>query len=399
VADVPGSPGNAAQPGRSVRALVAGCLVGGAAGWSLTAAGAGTTALEAAYGVDLVVIGLFTTAMAVPYALLQLSGGSLVDRWGARATALLGLVLVVVAYLGALVAPVPALALTARIVVGVGSAVCFAAGADFARTSRTGPTGLGIFGGVAIATGGAAVLGVPLAEGLLGWRSAWATSMAMSLVALVAVALVPAATSAAARPPVPGQGHASVLRDAELHRLASIHAVTLGLGVVLSNWVAVVLERVWGLGSGLSALLGSMVLGLAIASRPLGGYLGRRRPEDTRIMVVGALVASAAATATLAVPSSVPVAALAVFVLGVAPGLPFAAVLAAAQARRADRPAAAVGVMNLQANTLVMLGAPLLGAAIQRQLSTAGLLVVAVLWLVPLLALPRSLGRRLRATG
>jgi hypothetical protein len=38
----------------------------------------------------------------------------------------------------------------------------------------------------------------------------------------------------------------------------------------------------------------------------------------------------------------------------------------------------------------------LLGAAIQRQLSTAGMLVVAVLWLVPLLALPNSLGRRAR---
>jgi hypothetical protein len=116
-------------------------------------------------------------------------------------------------------------------------------------------------------------------------------------------------------------------------------------------------------------------------------------------MVVAALLVSAAATAALAWPSGVAVAAVAVSALGLASGLPFAAVLAAAQARRADRPAAAVGLMNGQANVLVLLGAPLLGAAIQGAMSTLGMLVVAAVWLVPLVALPAALGRRTRRTG
>jgi predicted MFS family arabinose efflux permease len=382
---------------RSAGTLVAGCLVGGAAGWSLTAAGAGATALEDAYGVDLVVIGLFTTAMAIPYALLQLPAGALVDRWGARRAGLLGLALMIVAYLAALTVPHVGLALAARAVVGAGGAICFTAGADLARRSGTGPLGLGLFGGVAIGAGGAAVLAVPLLEGVLGWRSAWATSAAAALLAVGAVALVPAAASVthlANRPRV--RGGRSVIRDGELHRLAAVHAVTLGLGVVLSNWVAVVLERVWGLPAGVAATLGSLVLLLAVVSRPLGGYLARRHPTSIRMLVVGALVASAAATAALAWPSGVVVAGLAVSVLGLASGLPFAAVLAAAQSRRADRPAAAVGLMNAQANLLVLLGAPLLGAAIQAASSTLGLLVVAALWLAPLLALSEALGRRTR---
>jgi predicted MFS family arabinose efflux permease len=382
---------------RSAGTLVAGCLVGGAAGWSLTAAGAGATALEDAYGVDLVVIGLFTTAMAIPYALLQLPAGALVDRWGARRAGLLGLALMIVAYLAALTVPHVGLALAARAVVGAGGAICFTAGADLARRSRTGPLGLGLFGGVAIGAGGAAVLVVPLLEGVLGWRSAWATSAAAALLAVGAVALVPAAASVthpANRPRV--RGGRSVIRDGELHRLAAVHAVTLGLGVVLSNWVAVVLERVWGLPAGVAATLGSLVLLLAVVSRPLGGYLARRHPTSIRTLVVAALVASAGATAALAWPSGVVVAGLAVGVLGLASGLPFAAVLAAAQSRRADRPAAAVGLMNAQANLLVLLGAPLLGAAIQHASSTPGLLVVAALWLVPLLALSEALGRRTR---
>jgi predicted MFS family arabinose efflux permease len=380
---------------RSAGTLAAGCLVGGAAGWSLTAAGAGATGLEDAYGVGLVVVGLFTTAMAIPYALLQLPAGALVDRWGAQRAGLLGLALMIVAYLAALTVPHVGLAMAARAVVGAGGAICFSAGAELARQSRTGPLGLGLFGGVAIGAGGAAVLVVPLLEGVLGWRSAWATGAGAALLAAGAVALVPTAASvthSATRPRV--RGGASVIRDGQLHRLAAVHAVTLGLGVVLSNWVAVVLERVWGLPTGMAATLGSLVLLLAGVSRPLGGYLARRHPTSIRPLVVGALVASAAATAALAWPSGVVVAALAVGVLGMASGLPFAAVLAAAQTRRTDRPAAAVGLMNAQANVLVLLGAPLLGAAIQHASSTAGLLVVAALWLVPLLAPSEALGRR-----
>jgi nitrate/nitrite transporter NarK len=380
---------------RSAGTLVVGCLVGGAAGWSLTAAGAGATGLEDGYGVDLVVVGLFTTAMAIPYALLQLPAGALVDRQGARRAGLIGLALMIVAYLAALTVPHVGLALAARSVVGAGGAICFSAGAELARQSRTGPLGLGLFGGVAIGAGGAAVLVVPLLEGVLGWRSAWATGAAAALLAAGVVALVSTAASvphSAARPRL--RGGVSVIRDGQLHRLAAVHAVTLGLGVVLSNWVAVVLERVWGLPTGVAATLGSLVLLLAVVSRPLGGYLARRHPASIRPLVVGALVASAAATAALAWPSGVVVAGLAVGVLGMASGLPFAAVLAAAQTRRAERPAAAVGLMNAQANVLVLLGAPLLGAAIQHTSSTAGLLVVAALWLVPLLTPSEALGRR-----
>jgi predicted MFS family arabinose efflux permease len=357
-------------------------------------AGAGASALQAAYGIDLVVVGLFSTAMAVPYALLQLPGGSLVDRWGARTAGLLGLGLLVVAYLAALIAPDPALAMAARAVVGMGGALCFAAGADLARSSGTGPTGVGIFGGVAIGTGGAAVLVVPMLEGLLGWRSAWATAAAAGLVALVAVTVVPRARSTAARPRAAVERRASVLRDGELHRLALVHAMTLGMSVVLSNWVAIVLVRAWGLGSGTAAALGSLILLLAVVSRPLGGQLARRFPHRERVMVVIALVGSAAATAALAWPSSVVVAAVAVCMLGLAPGLPFAAVLAGAQQRRADRPAAAVGLLNGQANVTVLVGAPLLGAAIQGSQTTVGLLVAAAVWLLPLMVLPVSLGGR-----
>ena len=382
-------------PRPSLGRLLASCLLGGSAGWGMTAAGAGTAELTLAYDVGLVMVGLFTTALAIPYALLQLPAGSLVDRIGIRRAALLGLGLVVAAYLVASTLPVPALALATRAVAGAGTAVCFVAGAELARQSAWGPSGLGVFGGLTIGAGGVAVVVVPAVEPLLAWRSAWLTSAAAAALAMVAVSL--AARDVAVSPvraPTPEGRASSLWRDGELHRLGAVHAVTLGLSVVLSNFAAVIFRERWGLPTTVAAAAGSLILLSAIVSRPLGGWLARRAPDRMRAMTVGALAASAVGTALLARPTHLAVAIVAVLALGVGSGLPFATVIGAAQGRRTDRPAAAVGLMNGHANLLLVLGTPLLGAAIERDLTGPALVAVGGLFLLPLLGLPRSTARR-----
>jgi predicted MFS family arabinose efflux permease len=363
----------------------------------MTAAGAGAAVLGSSYGVGLVAIGLMTTTLAIPYAALQMPAGSFVDGVGVRTAALLGLTLVVVANLAASTTPVLWLALLCRAFAGAGYAVCFVSGAELARRSGTGPSGMGVFGGVALAASGFAVLLVPLAERSLGWRAAWLTSAVIALVALVVVLRLPRTLTPA--PPVRRTGPvatptsdrgASLLRDGELHRLAAVHAVTLGLGVVLSNWAALVLEDSWGFGRATAALTGSVVLGLSVLSRPLGGYLARRFPERMGLMVVLSLLGCSAATAALVIPTAPAVAVLSVLVLGVLSGLPFAGVIIAGQARRPDRPGAAVGLLNSQANALIVLGTPLMGAALEHGRTATALVLIALVWLAPLLARPRS---------
>jgi predicted MFS family arabinose efflux permease len=382
--------------------LVLACLLGGSAGWAMTAAGAGAASLGPSYDVGLVAIGLMTTALAIPYAALQMPAGSFVDRVGVRTAAVLGLSLVVLANLMASTTPLLWLALLCRSLAGVGYAVCFVSGAELARSSGSGPSGMGVFGGVALAASGFAVLMVPLAEPSLGWRAAWLTSAVIALVALLVVARLPPATPAArragptaGRPPTRGP---SLLRDGELHRLAAVHAVTLGLGVVLSNWAVMVLEESWGFSRTTAALTGSVVLGMSVLSRPLGGYLARRSPERVGLMVVLSLLGCSAATVALVVPSAPGVAVAAVLTLGVLSGLPFAGVIIAGQARRPDRPAAAVGLLNGQANGVIVVGTPLMGAALEHGRTSTALVLVAALWLAPLLARPRST-RRGSASG
>lgn len=384
--------GSAQPTGPKGGGVVVPCLVGGAAGWGLTAAGAGVASLTRAYGADLVTIGLLTTVLAIVYAAMQLPAGTLVDRFGPRPIALVGLTLVVLAYLAAAVAPELMVAVVARAVAGAGSAVGFVAGAEIARTSGAGPVGLGLFGGAAIGSGGIAVAVVPLLEPLLGWRSAWLSCAAVAVLAIVALALSRPTPRALGRS-VAGAGSPTVLLDHELHRLSAIHAVTLGLGVVLSNWASTILQQAWGLGAGTAAVLAGLILATTIMSRPLGGHLIRTRPEWLPTVIRVSLVSCALCCAALAFPSTPTVALLSVVALGMLSGLPFAGVLAAAQARRPDRPATAVGLMNAYANVLIVVGTPLLGAAIQGSRVTAGLLVVAAIWLLPYVALPTSLGR------
>jgi predicted MFS family arabinose efflux permease len=363
----------------------------------MTAAGAGAASLAPAYDASLLLVGLMTTALAATYATLQLPAGLLVDRIGVRSASVLGLTVVVLVHVVACATPLTWLALACRALAGAGYAVCFVSGAELVRLSGWGPSGIGLFGGVSLATSGVAVLSVPFAEHVCGWRAAWVTSGAVALLALLMVARlrVPSPVPAPAPPPratasSPGP---SLLRDGELHRLAAVHAVTLGLGVVLSNWAAVVLVDTWDFGRTAAAVTGSLVLGTSVISRPLGGYLVRRIPHRTAQVSAISLAGCSLATAALALPTVSVVAVVAVLVLGLLSGLPFAAVITAGQVRHPDRPAAAVGLLNSQANALILTGAPLLGAAIEWGRTSMALWLAAVLWLLPLLARPRTAGR------
>ena len=102
-----------APPPTARSALALACLLGGSSGWAMTAAGAGAAGLATGYDVGLVAIGFMTTALAIPYAALQMPAGSFVDRVGVQVAAVLGLTLVVLAHLAASTTPLLWLACSA----------------------------------------------------------------------------------------------------------------------------------------------------------------------------------------------------------------------------------------------------------------------------------------------
>jgi len=125
------------------------------------------------------------------YALVLLPGGELVDRFGARRLALIGLGLFAVgAGLGALVSSIGALVAT-RVVQGVGAGLvspAALAGAVSGFPPERRGSALGIWG----ASAGVSNLVGPLLGGLLtvwlGWRADWWALVPLALIAAVAIA-------------------------------------------------------------------------------------------------------------------------------------------------------------------------------------------------------------------
>jgi len=378
------------------RAVLGGCAVGLSTGWNVANIGAIPSHLAEAYDVSLAVVGLFTTALFITHLAMQIPGGRAADRFGARNTALVGLV-ITVAFNGlALIAPEPALAIVARALIGIGTGLGFIAGSAYVRESGGSPFSQGLYGGVGLAGGGLALAVVSQLDGWLGWRAPFWTALAVGAAGFVVLF-----TS----PPDPRRVRvereldvpAGILRDRRLYRLAVLYGASLGLSLVVGNWVVELLERNAGVAKGTAGAVGAFTLLLGVITRPLGGWILRERSAAIRASVAGALAAGAAGTALLAVAEPLVVAALGAVLIGLAAGIPFAPAFTGAALVRPDAPGAAVGMVNGAASLVVIVGTPLLGLTFTLPGDgRIGFVVVAVLWLVALALLPteRDMGVR-----
>lgn len=378
--------GDGALPAHAGDMAVA-CSLGAIAGWSLTAAGALAPTLAAAYGTGLTTVGIFTASFGAAYVVSQLPAGALVDRFGAKHGGIVGSTVVMLAHLGAAWEPHPGLATTGRLMAGVGAALCYVAGAEMARASGSGAVGQGYFGGAVTGAGGGALITVPAAASVVGWRSAWLTCAALALIGFTACCMkTPVVHEGAGRRRVPNMANThGVLLDRHLLHLSAVHAATFGVGIVLSNWASTILQRSWDMRESTANAVASIALLTTVVSRPLGGYLVRRYPPMAPTLVYGALATTALGSLALLQRGPTVVSAGGMLLLGLAVGLPFATVFAAAQLRRPDQPALATGMVNSMACLVIVLGTPIFGAAVDAGHTDTALVVTAVASALPLL--------------
>jgi len=372
----------------AARAAAGGVGLGLSAGWNLANVGAIADETARAYGVSLAVVGVFTTALFVMHAAMQIPAGRLADRLGARRIGMAGLAVVAGCSAGALAAPSPALAIVLRTLTGIGTAVCFVGGSDYVRAAGGTPFAQGVFGAAGVGGGGLALAIVPQVERALDWRAAYVTALA---VAVVGALVLVAGPRDPARVRTAHGDAARLWHDPRLWRLGIVHAASFGLSVLIGDWVVTLLERAGGLSSGIAGAVGSLTLLLGIVTRPFGGALARRRPERVAVYVGWSLVAGAIGAAVLVAAEPLALALAASAVVGLAAGIPFAYVFSGAAAARPDAPAAAIGFVNMLAAAVVLVGNPLLGLGFSAPgEGRIGFVVVAVLWLAALAAVPRA---------
>ncbi|MEP6693706.1 MAG: MFS transporter [Chloroflexota bacterium] len=323
--------------------------------------------------------GLLSTALFTMNTVTTLLTTSLAERLGPKRVVGAGLIAATIGTLGFAVAPTYAVALIAKAVQGVGSALAFVASARYLAGlygERRNHFALGLYGGGFPLGSALALVAMPtLATALGGWRGAFWAEAAFVGATAAAWWLAPSV------PTIPRPGNIrDALRCPNCWLTSLQHAAGFGLAIASGTWITVYLLREFRLPLELSGLLGSILLVLAVLARPLGGWLLAREHLPTRrVMRLGDL-AIIAGIVLLALPDRPLAIALGGTVLvGVGVGLPYSAVFNTAAASLPSAPAAAQGLAAIGGTLGVMMGAPAMGYAVQTSgFSAAWLFVGAV---------------------
>jgi MFS family permease len=347
-------------------------------GFNVSNVGAVADEVSHAYGVGLAVVGLFTTALFVTHAAMQVPAGRLSDRFGPKVVGAAGLLVVAAASGVALTWQQAWFAIFLRLVAGVGTACAFVAGSEYMRATSGTAVAQGVFGAASMVGGGLALALVPL------WGTWQAPFASASLVAAAGLAVVAVGPATAPRPAAPARKLPRI-RDRRLLPLGAIHAASFGLSVVAANWAVTLLERAGGDSSEVAGVVGGLLLLLGMITRPLGG-----RVYGHATWLRASLVAGGAACALLALAKPLPVVVLASAVAGLAAGIPFASAFSGAARVRPDAPGAAVGLVNMCAAVTILVGTPLLGLTFSLPGDgRIGFVAVGALWAAAALAVRR----------
>jgi predicted MFS family arabinose efflux permease len=321
--------------------------------------------VSAEYRLDDLGAGLFSAALFLAYMATTLLTTGLGERIGPRRMVGAGLAVCAVGTVIFAASPSYGVALAGKLTQGIGSALAFVAGARYLAglyRERRNHFALGLYGAGYPLGSAVALIAMPtLAAALGGWRGAfWAEAV---FVGAVAIAWWWA-------PSVPRVARPGNIRDAlrcpNCWWTSLQHAAGFGLGIASGTWITVYLLREFRLPLELSGLLGSLLLLLAVVTRPVGGLLlAREHLPARRVMRIGDL-AIVAGVALLAIPERpLPIALGGAILVGIGVGLPYSAVFNTAAASLPEAPGAAQGLAAIGGTAGVMVTAPAMGYAVQ----------------------------------
>ena len=310
--------------------------------------------------------GLLATALFLTYLVATLFTTGLPDRFGPKPAISAGLAAAAIGTALFAVGTSFPILLAAKGVQGAGSALAFVASARYVaglyREDRP-HFGLGLYGGGFPLGSAIALLVTPtLAAAAGGWRGSFAIE-AVALGALLAFWILFAPRVPAVRRE--GSMH-DALRCANCWLVSLQHAAGFGMAIAAGSWITVYLLREFSLPLAISGILGSSLLLLAFLTRPFGGLLVARGVATTKAVMRAGDLAVIVGVALLASPGRPLVMAIAgAFILGFGVGFPYAPVFNTAAASLPSAPAAAQGLAAIGGTGGVLIGAPVMGYAVQ----------------------------------
>lgn len=341
-------------------ALVCACAVGFAfsANYTNHAPVAGVLARQ--FGFSQTLTGLLTTGIFITHAAMQVPGGHLVDRLGSRRVLIYALAWVALGNFAIAFSGAYWQLLAWKVFTGIGTGTCFVAGARYIHDALAGPRlhlAQGFYGGSILLGSGFVILAVPRISQWAGWRGTFVISAAVAVCAWILWTAV--------SPHVPSTAHArgqlrGMLLAPQLWLLGLMQMASFGLAIVVGAWIITLLNSTLQVPAAKAGLIGSFVLLLGIVMRPLGGVLRQRM--GMRALLGASFLANAAGCFMLAAGSnSLPLAVVAVLLIGTGCGLPYAALFTRAASLFPGRAAAAMGLVNMLGILMILVGAPVVG--------------------------------------
>lgn len=313
------------------------------------------------WSISLSLAGLLTTAIFTTHGLLQIPGGALADRFGAKNVGTAGLAIITLTDVWAASAGSIGWLLAAKFVCGVGTGLAFIGGLRYVPTFFQGKEiqrAQGIYGGSVLLGSGFVIYGVPQILHAVGWRAVFLTTGGMAAALLVFWVLLAPGTPANLQHARVRWGE--VLGSRNLWILAFAQLASFGTIVSAGVWVSMALQRNVGVSPKTAGAIGSLTLLLGIVFRPLGGMLVQRRVAPKHLIVLSA-VGLAAAFWLIGRATTVPTALLSVILAGVMSGLPFAPIFNYARESVPGSPGVAMGLVNTAGALAVMAFPPVIG--------------------------------------
>jgi MFS family permease len=341
-------------------ALACACAIGFAVSANYTNHAPVVGALAREFGFSQTLAGLLTTGIFITHAAMQVPGGHLVDRFGSRRVLIYALAWVVLGNFAIAFSGAYWQLLAWKIFTGIGTGTCFVAGARYIHEGLAGPRlhlAQGFYGGSLLLGSGFVILAVPRIALWVGWRGSFVISATVAVCAWILWTAV--------SPHVPSVVHArghlrGMLLAPQLWLLGLMQMASFGLAIVVGAWIITLLVNMLQVPAAKAGMIGSLVLLLGIVIRPLGGVLLQH--VGMRALLSASFLASAAGCFMLAAGwHSLPLAVVAVLLIGTGCGLPYAALFTRAASLFPGRAAAAMGLVNTLGILMILVGAPLVG--------------------------------------
>jgi nitrate/nitrite transporter NarK len=344
--------------------LACACAIGFAFSANYTNHAPMVTALAGQFGFSLAAAGLLTTGIFLSHAGMQIPGGYLADKLGPKTVLPVAMAVVCAGNIALGFATGYWQLLFWKIFVGLGTGAGFVAGARYITTMFAGPRlhlAQGLYGGSFLLGSGFVIFAVPVLSAALGWRGAFFSTAGLAAAAGAIWILLTPEPPPLLHKPAP---LAEMLSNPQLWLLGLAQMATFGLVIVIGVWVTAYLSKSVHMTLTEAGRIGSLVLILGIATRPLGGALVPRWGARTTLQV--SLVLNAIACLNFGLGSgSLAQAGAGVLLLGIGSGLPYAAIFNRAAALYPARAGAAMGLVNMLGIVMILAAPPLVGQMVE----------------------------------